>query len=99
MEVVTTTSEKYETIFGFTEKEVFHALDEYGLSDQKREVKEWYDGFQFGNTANIYNSWSIINFLRKKKLDADLLAKDFREDRIIHYGFVFEGKKVLFGAE
>ncbi len=68
LEVVTTTSEKYETAFGFTEEEVFAALDEYGLTDRKREVKEWYDGFTFGSTSDIYNPWSVINYLVKKKI-------------------------------
>lgn len=67
-EVVTTTSNKYEDSFGFTETEVFEALEEFGLSDQKREVKAWYDGFTFGKQADIYNPWSIINFLDKKEL-------------------------------
>lgn len=42
--VVTSTSKQYETAFGFTEEEVFNALDEQGLSDKKEEVKMWYDG-------------------------------------------------------
>ena len=45
LEVVTTTSEKYADCFGFREEEVFAALDEYGLSSKKQEVKMWYDGF------------------------------------------------------
>ena len=61
LEVVTATSEKYAACFGFTEGEVFAALDEYGLSDRKQEVKRWYDGFTFGGMADIYNPWSIIN--------------------------------------
>ena len=64
--VVTTTSKQYETSFGFTEEEVFNALDEYGLSDKKEEVKTWYDGFTFGDKKDIYNPWSIINFLKFK---------------------------------
>lgn len=67
LEVITTTSEKYETIFGFTEGEVFEALEEFDLQDQKQKVKQWYDGFHFGNCENIYNPWSIINYLDKKK--------------------------------
>lgn len=65
--VVTTTSTQYETAFGFTEEEVFRSLEEYGLGDQKENVKKWYDGFTFGNTSNIYNPWSIINFLKEKR--------------------------------
>ena len=67
LEVVTITSEKYADSFGFTEEEVFAALDEYSLSDRKEEVKQWYDGFVFGNRADIYNPWSIINYLDKGK--------------------------------
>lgn len=67
LEVITTTSDKYATAFGFTEEEVFKALDEAGLSEEKDKVKYWYDGFIFGDCKNIYNPWSIINFLSEKK--------------------------------
>lgn len=70
LNVVTTTSEEYETCFGFTEQEVFTALDTFGLSEYKDQVKEWYDGFVFGKRKDIYNPWSITNFLDKKKFDA-----------------------------
>ena len=70
LKVVTTTSEKYVDSFGFTEEEVFAALEEYGLSDQKQRVKDWYDGFTFGSQNDIYNPWSIINFLDDKKVGA-----------------------------
>lgn len=65
--VVTTTSTQYETAFGFTEDEVFRSLEEYGLGDEKENVRKWYDGFTFGRTSNIYNPWSIINFLKQKR--------------------------------
>ena len=68
LEVVTTTSDKYETAFGFTEEEVFLALDEYGLGGQRELVKQWYDGFVFGRYDDIYNPWSILNYLDKRKL-------------------------------
>ena len=67
IEVVTTTSGKYETAFGFTEEEVFASLDEYGMGGEKQRVKWWYDGFIFGEAKDIYNPWSIINFLDKRK--------------------------------
>ena len=67
LEVVTTTSDKYSDIFGFTEMEVFQALDEYGLSDNKKNVKRWYDGFIFGSCKDIYNPWSILNYLDKRE--------------------------------
>ena len=69
LEVITTTSEKYATSFGFTESEVFTALDEAGMSDQCDVVKKWYDGFVFGGKKDIYNPWSITNFLDKGKID------------------------------
>ena len=65
--VVTTTSEQYEIDFGFTEEEVFLALDKYELSEKKQSVKEWYDGFTFGNKNDIYNPWSILNFIKVRK--------------------------------
>ena len=69
LEVVTTTSDKYATSFGFTEEEVFAALKECDLSIKKEEVKRWYDGFIFGNKQDIYNPWSILNFLDKGDFD------------------------------
>ena len=63
LKVVTTTSDKYATAFGFTEQEVFEALDECGFSEEKVQVKRWYDGFIFGQHKDIYNPWSILNFL------------------------------------
>ena len=70
LKVVTVTSEEYADAFGFTEREVFQALDEFGLSDKKEDIKQWYDGFTFGKTSDIYNPWSIINYLDTKRLAA-----------------------------
>ena len=64
-EVITTTSDKYASFFGFTEQEVFQALDEAGLGSEKQGVKDWYDGFTFGSVTDIYNPWSITNFISK----------------------------------
>ena len=66
--VITTTSEQYADCFGFTETEVFDALEKYGMSDRQVEVQTWYDGFSFGNKKDIYNPWSITCFLKEKKL-------------------------------
>ena len=66
LEVVTTTSKKYEAAFGFTQQEVWEALEEYGMSDQRKEVQNWYDGFTFGSRQDIYNPWSILNYLDKR---------------------------------
>lgn len=67
LEVVTTTSDKYAESIGFTEKEVFSAMDECGYTN-KDEVKKWYDGFIFGGKKDIYNPWSILNYLDKGKI-------------------------------
>ena len=60
--VVTLNSDLYANQFGFTEEEVFAALDEYGMGDKRPEVKAWYDGFAFGRQRDIYNPWSILNY-------------------------------------
>ena len=67
LKVITVTSDEYSSCFGFTEDEVFAALEEQGLSSEKEKVKLWYDGFTFGESRDIYNPWSIINFLDEKK--------------------------------
>ncbi len=69
LRVVTTTSGMYADKFGFTEREVFATLAEYDLSDRSEEVKKWYDGFVFGNQSDMYNPWSIINYLKEKRAD------------------------------
>ena len=69
LEVITTTSDKYADCFGFTEEEVWAAREEYSLSDRMEEVRQWYDGFTFGTHTDIYNPWSILNYLDKGKLD------------------------------
>ena len=70
LEVVTATSEKYEDCFGFCEEEVWEALKECGLYGERQKIKEWYDGFTFGKRRDIYNPWSILNYLDKGKLSA-----------------------------
>ena len=69
LEVVGITSNRYADCFGFTEHEVFESMDEYGL-DNKKEVKKWYDGFVFGSQNEIYNPWSIIGYLKNKRIDS-----------------------------
>ena len=70
LNVVTTTSGEYATAFGFTEKEVFAAMEEQGVSESdKAKVKAWYDGFTFGTVKDIYNPWSVTMYLDKRKLD------------------------------
>ena len=66
LDVVTTTSNEYALSFGFTEEEVFQALDDVGLGKEKENVKHWYDGFTFGKCTDIYNPWSITSFIKRK---------------------------------
>ncbi len=105
LEVVTTTSNKYSAAFGFTEKEVFDALTECGYVDKKDEVKRWYDGFIFGSKRDIYNPWSILNFLAKGKIDTywantsgnGLINKLVREGNEYvknYFGDLLEGKSI-----
>ena len=60
-------SEKYSEYYGMTEEEVLEGLKYYNLEYEINDVKDWYDGYQFGNTE-VYNPWSIINFLKNGKL-------------------------------
>ena len=71
LSVVTTTSTRYATAFGFTEKEVYDAMEARGFSEQdKQNAKKWYDGFNFGAARDIYNPWSITNYLSTGELKA-----------------------------
>ena len=79
LQVITVTSDKYNTCFGFTEKEVFQALDEFGLSDERENVKKWYDGFVFGSQRDIYNPWSITGFLDSRKVSVLLDGNQFKQ--------------------
>lgn len=74
LNVVTTTSAEYESSFGFTEEEVFHALETMGMSEEK----------QLDQDENAI--WSLM------------LARGFKKEEIRHYGFAFEGKKILIGT-
>ncbi|MBO6111772.1 MAG: AAA family ATPase, partial [Lachnospiraceae bacterium] len=68
--VVTTTSDRYATCFGFTEEEVFKAMDDQGIPEEEKEnVKFWYDGFTFGKVTDIYNPWSVTMYLDERKFD------------------------------
>ena len=59
----------FETFFGLSEEEVEEALKYFEMTYEIEEVKKWYDGYKFGN-SEVYNPWSIINYLRTKELQA-----------------------------
>lgn len=63
VDVITATSARHAVSFGFTEEEVFAALDEQGLSAERKNVKKWYGGFTFGKHTGLFNPWDITNFL------------------------------------
>ena len=80
------TTEHYQDYFGFTEQEVFDAMDEYGYKN-KDEIKFWYDGFNVGSLTDIYNPMSVTFFLNSGIIDSywansssnDLVSKLIRE--------------------
>ena len=62
-------SDDYTDIYGLTEEEVEKSLKDYGIEAEISKVKDWYDGYKFGD-SEVYNPWSILNFLQDKKLRA-----------------------------
>ncbi len=87
--VNTTLSGRYADCFGFTQEEVDAALEEFGLSDQRKNVKQWYDGFLFNKEVNLYNPWSIVNFLKERKIDTYLTHESDNAlvENLIRYGY------------
>ena len=65
LKIVSIRSHLYTGCFGFTEEEVFAAMDEFGYTN-KEEVRRWYDGFTFGEQTGIYNPWSVTSMLKEK---------------------------------
>ena len=62
-------SDVYTDSYGLTEEEVEKSLKYYGIEQEISNVKDWYDGYKFGD-SEVYNPWSILNFLRFKELRA-----------------------------
>mgnify|MGYP000874035433 FL=1 len=60
-------NEQYSDFFGFTQNEVENALKDFNIEYELPDVRSWYDGYKFGN-SDVYNPWSILNFLTDKKL-------------------------------
>ena len=96
--------EKYSSSFGLTETEVEETLEYYQLEYNMEKVKEWYDGYLFGNTE-IYNPWSILNYISNQKLEAywvntsnNFLVYDVLEkanmDIFEELQAVFQGKEI-----
>lgn len=75
-EVLSVLNTQYDEAFGFTDGEVKQILEDYNLSDHYPDVKEWYDGYHFGNT-DIYRPWDVIRYCKNLCADPAALPEDF----------------------
>ena len=75
-EVLSILNTQYDEAFGFTDGEVKQILEDYDLSDHYPDVKEWYDGYHFGNT-DIYCPWDVIRYCKNLCADSAALPEDF----------------------
>lgn len=75
-EVLSVLNTQYDEAFGFTDGEVKQILEDYDLSDHYPDVKEWYDGYHFGNT-DIYCPWDVIRYCKNLCADPAALPEDF----------------------
>ena len=69
LEICSILDNKYSSFYGLTEDEVLKSLDFFNMEYKLNEVKDWYDGYKFGN-KEIYNPWSILNYINKKEIGA-----------------------------
>lgn len=76
LKVLTLTDVRFDEYFGFTDTEVKDMLEYYGLSEHYGEVKEWYDGYRFGN-AEVYCPWDVINYCDLLRADPNALPQDY----------------------
>ena len=76
LNVVSITSMDYAEYFGFTPDEVETMLRDYGLEENLETVRQWYDGYQFGN-AEVYNPWSVINYVQSCRTNKAAFAKPY----------------------
>lgn len=76
IKVLSVADVQFDEYFGFTDQEVKDMLDYYGFSDRYDEVKEWYDGYQFGNVG-VYCPWDVINYCDTLKADPDAQPRNY----------------------
>ena len=76
MEIYSILNPWYADSFGFTEKEVMEALSFYGLEDKFAEVRDWYDGYRFGE-RDIYTPWSILNYVKVSLANRDAIPRPY----------------------
>ena len=67
-DVYTVLDNEFSDDFGITEEEMDKVIKDFNIQDKKEDIKEWYDGYTIGHTEGIYNPWSILNYLKNKKL-------------------------------
>lgn len=63
LDIISILNKAYAEYFGFTVPEVDRMLEDYRITEKREEIKQWYDGYQFG-TTEVYNPWSVINYVR-----------------------------------
>ena len=76
IKVLSVADVQFDEYFGFTDQEVKDMLDYYGFSNRYDEVKEWYDGYQFGNVG-VYCPWDVINYCDTLKADPDAQPRNY----------------------
>ena len=76
LKVISVTSQTYAEHFGFTPEEVKQMLRDYGLEENLETVQRWYDGYRFGD-AEVYNPWSVINYIDSCYKDKHAFAKPY----------------------
>ena len=76
LKVLSVAEVQFDEAFGFTDKEVRELLEHYELSDHYNEIKEWYDGYQFGN-AEVYCPWDVINYCDALRVEPDAQPKNY----------------------
>ncbi len=76
LNIISVLDKKYIEYFGFTEREVFQMMEDYGVESRFPTMKEWYDGYLFGD-AEVYNPWSVIKFLYDLYSDVNAFPRPY----------------------
>lgn len=76
LNIISVLDKQYSEHFGFTEKEILRMMEYYGVTDRFSAMKEWYDGYTFGNT-DVYNPWSAVKFMYDLYADADAFPRPY----------------------
>ncbi len=76
LRVLSITSVRFDEHFGFTDREVREMLEAYGLEEKYEAIKEWYDGYRFGN-VDVYCPWDVINYCDELTADGNAKPKDY----------------------